>query len=95
MGRVSLGVDSCPTLAWCHDTWQDGGMTTTPPTIWLYGSDEPHPYHDSTCQCPRHCGNCFADLDRGGKSARARYCSDFCKGVAKRDRAFDRMMSGA
>jgi hypothetical protein len=29
-------------------------------TIWLYGV--PGSYHDSKCQCPNHCLNCFTDL---------------------------------
>jgi hypothetical protein len=29
-------------------------------TIWPYGL--PGSYHDSSCRCPRHCGNCLEDL---------------------------------
>jgi hypothetical protein len=32
-------------------------------TIWLY-DDPSATYHDTRCQCERHCGNCFTDLDQ-------------------------------
>lgn len=86
-------------------------------TIWMYG-EVGSTYHDGRCQCERHCGNCWADLDdvraqRDDMIARgvigpdgpyteadrlhplARYCSLYCKGVAKRDRALGRRLARA
>lgn len=34
----------------------------TEPIVWQYGAEGG--YHDSSCRCPGHCGNCFEDLDR-------------------------------
>jgi len=75
---------------------------------WTYG-DPSIGYHDPACPCPRHCGNCLEDLDRirgdqrklalTGRLCgivlplRARYCSPYCQGVAKRDRALDRRIT--
>jgi hypothetical protein len=65
-------------------------------TIWLY--DVPGGYHDMRCICPRHCGNCFEDLsglvERSVISPRERYCSDYCRNRAKRERALDRALAG-
>jgi hypothetical protein len=85
-------------------------------TIWMF-DEAGSAYHDATrCQCPRHCGNCWADLDQvraqradmiarkvAGPdgpytdadriSPRARYCSPYCKGRAKRDRVVDRNLA--
>lgn len=68
-------------------------------TIWMYGVSEPTSYHDSSCTCVRHCLNCRSDLDGHDGSdprpARARYCSDYCKGQMKRERAIDRQIIAA
>jgi hypothetical protein len=87
----------------------------TAETIWMYG-EVGSTYHDGRCKCPRHCGNCRADLDqirtqlakmiaegdmgpngpytdKDQLHPRARYCSPYCKGVAKRDRAIGRILA--
>lgn len=66
-----------------------------PEALFPYFADtgnQPENYHDATCPCPRHCGNCLADLDVFRRPVRARYCGDHCKGQALRGRAFDRFM---
>jgi hypothetical protein len=32
-------------------------------TIWIY-DEVGSTYHDGRCKCPRHCGNCWTDLDQ-------------------------------
>ena len=64
---------------------------TEPETIWLYGMVDC--YHDASCKCPHHCGNCFDDIRRyQATSPRRRYCSDYCQGRAARERALDRLL---
>jgi len=79
-------------------------------TIWQDGIEGG--YHDTRCQCPDHCLNCFDDLP-GVRALRARlcaqdtpgfteadqlgprerYCSAYCRGRAKRERALDRRIA--
>lgn len=60
-----------------------------------YPYDVEGPYHDMKCPCPRHCRQCFVDLDEAHAGPRERYCSDYCRNRAKRERALDRLFSGA
>jgi hypothetical protein len=81
-----------------------------PPAIFLF-DDPSASYHSGACRCEHHCGNCRIGLDavRSDQDALAalgrltiprlhplaRYCSPFCKGVAKRDRALDRRITAS
>ena len=58
-------------------------------TIWLY--DVQGGYHDHRCPCVHHCGYCFDNLT----NPRRRYCGDYCRYLAKKERAFDRAFLAA
>lgn len=66
-------------------------------TIWLY--DVVGSYHAFRCRCENHCRNCFDDLgygrEHGTISQRSRYCSDYCRNRAKRERALDRAIAAS
>jgi hypothetical protein len=68
-------------------------VTMSEQTVWLYGVAGSN-YHDQACKCGHHCQNCHENLLTAAyPNPATRYCSDHCKGQAKRGRARGRALS--
>jgi hypothetical protein len=64
-------------------------------TIWMLDEVGAN-YHADHCKCPHHCQHCWENLlTPAYPNPRTRYCSDYCRDYAKRDRALTRLLEAS